>query len=117
MDTTRDDTKEQRVTDRERDRERDVKRDRQRARESDQWVMEANSRVELSVSGQESAMMLHGLRCMGSEWAQVTTHPLSLFVFLIHFLIVGLFACLFVCLLVCLFVRVFFYLLVLSFVI
>ena len=34
-------------------------------------VMKANRRVELSLSGQETAMMMHGLRCMGSEWAQV----------------------------------------------
>jgi hypothetical protein len=32
---------------------------------------EANKCVELSLSGQETAMMMHGLRCMGSEWAQV----------------------------------------------
>lgn len=34
-------------------------------------VVKANRRVELSLSGQETAMMMHGLRCMGSEWAQV----------------------------------------------
>jgi hypothetical protein len=33
--------------------------------------IEANKCVELSLSGQETAMMMHGLRCMGSEWAQV----------------------------------------------
>lgn len=38
--------------------------------------IEANKCVELSLSGQETAMMMHGLRCMGSEWAQVRD-PLS----------------------------------------
>ena len=33
--------------------------------------IEANRCVELCLSGQETAMMMHGLRCMGSEWAQV----------------------------------------------
>ena len=33
--------------------------------------IEANKCVELCLSGQETAMMMHGLRCMGSEWAQV----------------------------------------------
>lgn len=34
--------------------------------------IEANKCVELCLSGQETAMMMHGLRCMGSEWAQVS---------------------------------------------
>lgn len=35
-------------------------------------IIEANKCVELCLSGQETAMMMHGLRCMGSEWAQVS---------------------------------------------
>lgn len=34
--------------------------------------IDANKCVELCLSGQETAMMMHGLRCMGSEWAQVS---------------------------------------------
>jgi hypothetical protein len=30
-----------------------------------------NKDIELCISGQETAMMMHGMRCMGSEWAQV----------------------------------------------
>ena len=35
-------------------------------------VLEANSKVELCLSGQEIAMIMHGLRRMGSEWTQVS---------------------------------------------
>ena len=40
--------------------------------------IEANRCVELCLSGQETAMMMHGLRCMGSEWAQVRAEEPSL---------------------------------------
>eukprot|EP00596_Hydrurales_sp_CCMP1899_P005219 CAMPEP_0119044972 /NCGR_PEP_ID=MMETSP1177-20130426/36059_1 /TAXON_ID=2985 /ORGANISM="Ochromonas sp, Strain CCMP1899" /LENGTH=720 /DNA_ID=CAMNT_0007015955 /DNA_START=44 /DNA_END=2206 /DNA_ORIENTATION=+ len=34
-------------------------------------MLPCNKDIELCISGQETAMMMHGLRCMGSEWAQV----------------------------------------------
>ena len=39
---------------------------------SDMNIHELNNKVDLSLSGQETAMVMHGLRCMGSEWAQVS---------------------------------------------
>ena len=39
--------------------------------EFNKQVSEANNQVELGLSGQETAMVMHGLRSMGSEWAQV----------------------------------------------
>ena len=40
--------------------------------------IEANRCVELCLSGQETAMAMHGLRCMGSEWAQVSEREAGL---------------------------------------
>ena len=37
----------------------------------DKNIYQINSQLDLSLSGQETAMVMHGLRCMGSEWAQV----------------------------------------------
>ena len=37
----------------------------------DMNIYQINSQIDLSLSGQETAMVMHGLRCMGSEWAQV----------------------------------------------
>ena len=37
----------------------------------DKNIYQINSQLDLSLSGQETAMVMHGLRCMWSEWAQV----------------------------------------------
>ena len=39
---------------------------------SDMNIHDSNKKVDFSLSGQETAMVMHGLRCMGSEWAQVS---------------------------------------------
>ena len=38
----------------------------------DMNIHDSNKKVDFSLSGQETAMVMHGLRCMGSEWAQVS---------------------------------------------